>query len=105
MHAKAPICFNFLIIICTCSVDDLERVSKLKSVSKYENFSRKYSDTNVEVYNVLAVLDENKATGHDKIPAKLLKNCASSIYSSLCDFFNSLSLFLLLLLLQHLYTR
>ncbi|CAB4023750.1 Hypothetical predicted protein, partial [Paramuricea clavata] len=46
-----------------------------------------------EVYHVLAALDENKATGPDKIPAKLLKNCASSIYLSLCDLFNkSLSL-------------
>jgi hypothetical protein len=32
-----------------------------------------------EVYHVLAALDENKAIGPDKIPAKLLKNCASSI--------------------------
>ena len=46
-----------------------------------------------EVYHVLAAIDENKATGPDKIPAKLLKNCASSIYLSLCDLFNkSLSL-------------
>jgi hypothetical protein len=29
-----------------------------------------------EVYHVLAALDENKATCPDKIPAKLLKNCA-----------------------------
>ena len=46
-----------------------------------------------EVYHVLAALDENKATAPDKIPAKLLKNCASSIYLTLCDHFNkSLSL-------------
>ncbi|CAB3993735.1 Hypothetical predicted protein [Paramuricea clavata] len=46
-----------------------------------------------EVHHVLAAIDENKATGPDKIPAKLLKNCASSIYLSLCDLFNkSLSL-------------
>ena len=28
-----------------------------------------------EVYHVLVALDENKATGPDKITAKLLKNC------------------------------
>ena len=32
-----------------------------------------------DVYHVLATLDENKATGPDKITAKLLKNCAPSI--------------------------
>ena len=44
--------------------------------------------TSEEVYYVLAALDENKATGPDKIPAKLLKICASSVCSSLCDIFN-----------------
>ena len=49
--------------------------------------------TSEEVYYVLAALDENKATGPDKIPAKLLKICASSVCSSLCVLFNkSLSL-------------
>jgi hypothetical protein len=46
-----------------------------------------------EVYHVLVALNESKATGLDKIPAKLLKNCASSVCSSLCVLFNkSLSL-------------
>ena len=41
-----------------------------------------------EVYHVLSNLDENKATGPDKIPAILLKNCASTISSSLWELFN-----------------
>ena len=40
-----------------------------------------------EVLDVLQHLDVSKATGPDKIPAKLLKNCASCIYSSLCAIF------------------
>jgi hypothetical protein len=41
----------------------------------------------------LNLSNESKATGLDKIPAKLLKNCASSVCSSLCVLFNkSLSL-------------
>ena len=40
-----------------------------------------------EVYHVLVALNESKATGLDKIPAKLLKNCASSVCSSLCVLF------------------
>ena len=41
-----------------------------------------------EVHKVLISLDEDKATGPDKIPAKLLKNCASSISLSLSHLFN-----------------
>ena len=41
-----------------------------------------------EVLNALSVLDVNKATGPDKIPAKLLKNCAPCISNSLCTIFN-----------------
>ena len=44
--------------------------------------------TTEEIYHVLSNLDENKATGPDKIPAALLKNCASSISKSLCELFN-----------------
>ena len=41
-----------------------------------------------EVLDVLHHLDVNKATGPDKIPAKLLKNCAPCISNSLCAIFN-----------------
>jgi len=41
-----------------------------------------------EVHDVLLSLDPNKATGPDKIPAKLLKVCAPQIYLSLCALFN-----------------
>ena len=41
-----------------------------------------------EVLDVLNHLDVNKATGPDKIPAKLLKNCAPCISNSLCAIFN-----------------
>ncbi len=40
--------------------------------------------TEEEVCAVLKALDEVKATGPDKIPAILLKNCAVNISSSLC---------------------
>ena len=41
-----------------------------------------------EVQNILLSLDDNKATGPDSIPAKLLRCCALAICSSLCDLFN-----------------
>lgn len=41
-----------------------------------------------EVLDVLHYLDESKATGPNKIPAKLLKNCAPCISNSLCAIFN-----------------
>ena len=41
-----------------------------------------------EVLDVLHHLDVSKATGPDKIPAKLLKNCAPCISNSLCAIFN-----------------
>ena len=41
-----------------------------------------------EVHDVPLSLDPNKATGPDKIPAKLLKVCAPQIFLSLCAFFN-----------------
>ncbi|CAB3995716.1 Hypothetical predicted protein [Paramuricea clavata] len=44
--------------------------------------------TEGEVRYVLRNLDEEKATGPDKIPAVLLKNCAASIAPSLCELFN-----------------
>ena len=44
--------------------------------------------TEEEVCAVLKALDEDKATGPDKIPALLLKKCAVNISSSLCQLFN-----------------
>ena len=44
--------------------------------------------TEEEVCAVLKALDEDKATGPDKIPALLLKKCAVNISSSLCRLFN-----------------
>ncbi|CAB4004229.1 Hypothetical predicted protein, partial [Paramuricea clavata] len=41
-----------------------------------------------EVKNILLSLDDNKATGPDNIPAKLLRCSAPQICSSLCDLFN-----------------
>ena len=41
-----------------------------------------------EVCLALNMLDVNKATGPDLIPALLLKNCAVNISPSLCDLFN-----------------
>ena len=37
-----------MLILCTYSVDDIESVIKLNTVSKYDSFSRRYSGTNVE---------------------------------------------------------
>ena len=44
--------------------------------------------TEEEVCVVLKALDEVKATGPDKIPALMLKNCTVNISSSLCQLFN-----------------
>ena len=44
--------------------------------------------TEAEVCSVLRTINENKATGPDKIPAVLLKNSATNISPSLCDLFN-----------------
>ena len=41
-----------------------------------------------EVQQTLRLLDIDKATGPDKIPALLLRSCAPYISSSLCAFFN-----------------
>ena len=41
-----------------------------------------------EVKNILLSLDDNKATGPDSIPAKLLRYCVPAMCSSLCDLFN-----------------
>ncbi len=41
-----------------------------------------------EVRRMLATLDVDKATGPDRNPALLLRNCAPYICSSLCTFFN-----------------
>ena len=43
-----------------------------------------------EVQSMLEALDDTKATGPDKIPAKLLKETASVIAPSLCKLFNKL---------------
>ena len=46
-----------------------------------------------DVRNALLSLDVNKATGPDKFPSRLLKNCAPRICGSQCALFNkSLSL-------------
>ena len=42
----------------------------------------------LEVKSMLKILDINKATGPDEIPAKLLKETASIIAPSLCKLFN-----------------
>jgi hypothetical protein len=41
-----------------------------------------------EVKNILLSLDDNKATGSDNIPAKLLRCYAPQICTTLCDLFN-----------------
>ena len=41
-----------------------------------------------EVYECLCTLEQNKASGPDRIPATLLRHCASSICSSLSELFN-----------------
>ena len=44
--------------------------------------------TEQEVASILNILDTKRATGSDKIPAKLLKEAASVITPSLCKLFN-----------------
>jgi hypothetical protein len=41
-----------------------------------------------EVYKCFCTLDQNKASGPDRIPATLLRHCASSICLSLSELFN-----------------
>ena len=49
-----------LLILCTYSGDDIERVRKLNSVSKYDYFSRRYSGTNVDKSAILLLkIEEN----------------------------------------------
>jgi hypothetical protein len=44
--------------------------------------------TEPEVETILNSLDTNKATGPDKIPAKLFKNTAAIVAPSLCKLLN-----------------
>jgi hypothetical protein len=55
------------------------------------SFSRFFSASAFGSFSGLAILlsfDDNKATGPDNIPAKLLRCCAPQICTSLCDLFN-----------------
>ena len=44
--------------------------------------------TEADVCSVLRTINENKATGPDKIPAVLLKNSVTNISPSVCDLFS-----------------
>ena len=44
--------------------------------------------SSTDICDILLSLDANKATGPDKIPARLLRSCAPYICSSLCNLFN-----------------
>ncbi|CAB4016513.1 dual oxidase 2-like, partial [Paramuricea clavata] len=61
------------------SVDDMTDLTTISDLTLTEG----------EVRYVLRNFDEEKATGPDKIPAVLLKNCAASIAPSLCELFNN----------------
>ena len=41
------------------------------------------------MFSLLTKLSKSKATGFDKIPARLTKECSDQIASSLCSIFNS----------------
>ena len=43
----------------------------------------------MEVQQVLGKLDPNKATGHDGIPAKILRDCSKELALPLANLFNT----------------
>ena len=62
--------------------------SCLDPLMKHSNSLFTYNISSDDVQRALLSLDDNKATGPDKIPAKLLRCCAPYISSSLADLFN-----------------
>jgi hypothetical protein len=61
-------------MLWTYSLDDIERILKLKSVSKYDHFSRRYSDTKVEKWAILLLkMEEN---GRFLSPDIFARNCS-----------------------------
>ena len=55
-----------------------------KSRNTFELKTTNYSD----MFSLLTKLSKSKATGLDKIPARLTKKCSDQIASSLCSIFN-----------------
>ena len=59
------------------------------SIRQFNNDNLNYMQfTTQEVYKILSGLKTNKATDPDRIPALFLKNCVSSLSTSLTYLFN-----------------
>ena len=91
LHKMKSIIHDLYSVFKSSESDDDENIFSNTADSHIESLEDIISSitlTPEEVYHVLAALNVNKATGPDKIPAKLLKNCTSTIFSSLCNLFN-----------------